>query len=190
MRLFNQLYQYRLQMHQTPLKTIKLSLLELPLLLMLTLLLAACGGSNNAAIVVGNPAPNFQLSAYSDNRTVNLSDFKGKPVMLNFWATWCAACQVEMPMIEAAYQQHQKDNLVVLGINMREDSPTIAKFLQDKQVSWPILLDLQGKVVSLYNVVGYPTSIFIDRKGVIRAIQVGSLDSASFPNQLAAILNQ
>jgi thiol-disulfide isomerase/thioredoxin len=164
------------------------------------LLLAACGdngavtgvtpetgGEPQTEIVkVGRAAPDFAATD-ANGQTVKLSDFKGKPVMVNFWATWCAPCQYEMPELKAAYQQYQGQGLVIVGVNLGEQSATVKKYLQEKDYSWPNVLDPNGTIKSAYNVIGYPTSIFIDREGIVRATQIGGLDKDFLAEKLQTI---
>lgn len=165
------------------------------LLLLLSLLLGACGDNaqagglvNDYAAKVNHLAPDFQLDDYSTGQPVKLSDFKGKPVLVNFWATWCPSCKVELPEIAQVYHQYKSQGLTVLGINMREDSQTIKNYLAGTDYNWTMLMDSNGQLVNNYGVVGYPTTFFIDRKGFIRYIYIGGLDDGTLKKQLSIIL--
>ncbi len=150
------------------------------------LLFQACstGGDNppltfvpQEAAKAGYLAPNFSLTKL-DGGQIKLEELKGKPVLLNFWATWCVPCRTEMPEIEAALRSHRQENLVVLGINAQEAPQAIQKFLDEGSYHWPMLLDPEGSVKTLFKVNSFPTSIFIDRQGYIRSLRVGVLDKA------------
>jgi len=168
----------------TNLKRVRVSIF----LLLLSVLFTACGDDKAGfSPKVGVMAPDFQLQELTGS-PLKLSDFKGKPVVLNFWATWCAACKVEMPALESLYLQHKSEGLTVLGINFKEDSPTIQSFISKGNFSWPILLDQAGDIASNYRIIGYPTTLYLDRQGVIRAIQIGGLDKAGLEEYLAKIL--
>ncbi len=162
-------------------------------LILLTLVLTACSDSGEIKFVseyaarIGYLAPDFELNDYQ-GKPVRLSDFKGKPVFINFWATWCPPCRAEMPEIEAAYRKYQKDGLVVLGIDARENDGAVKKFVEDASFSWPMLMDYRGDQISNYGVVAFPTSFFIDRQGFIRASQVGGMDKRGIDERLAKIL--
>lgn len=111
-------------------------------------------------------APNFTLVA-TNGRTISLSDFKGKNVYLNFWATWCPPCKLEMPEIEKLFNETQNSDLVILAINLGEDKKTVESFMENKNYKFTTLLDSNQSVANLYNVVSIPTSYFIDKNGNI-----------------------
>ena len=135
------------------------------LLMMIGLLLAACGGSSDFPMP-GNPAPEFTLKDLQ-GREVKLSQFRGKPVLLNFWASWCGPCREELPLIEATQQKHQGEDLVVLGVNAG-DAPEIAQaFVSENHLTFPIVLDSTSDVARAYQVRGIPTSVFINSDGQI-----------------------
>lgn len=109
-------------------------------------------------------APNFTLTT-TDGKTLSLSDFKGKNVYLNFWATWCPPCKLEMPEIEKLYKETKDSDLVILTVNLGEDKNTVTNFIKNKNYNFITLLDSNQKVADLYNVVSIPTSYFIDKNG-------------------------
>jgi cytochrome c biogenesis protein CcmG/thiol:disulfide interchange protein DsbE len=135
---------------------------------------------------VGDVAPDFSLPA-TDGTTVRLSDLRGSPVLLNFWATWCSPCRKELPVLQAAYQP-DTDDLVVLGINMRESPDKVATFAADLDLELPLLLDQEGQVSDAYQVRGLPLSLFVDRDGLIVARHVGPLDQVTMDSYLAPLL--
>ena len=115
---------------------------------------------------VGNKAPNIILNDL-DSKPVLLSDFKNKKnVIVNFWATWCPPCKEEMPLFQKIYEQN-KENLVILGINLQEDPTTIKKFLEEYKITFPILLDPNADAKKLYNVITQPVTYFINKDGII-----------------------
>jgi peroxiredoxin len=117
--------------------------------------------------VRGVPAPDFELTSL-DGKRVKLSDFRGKAVLLNFWATWCSPCKVEMPWFVDLQKKYGNDGLVILGIAMDDtDTPKIAQFASEMGVNYPVLLGTD-KVSEQYGNVDYlPTSFYIDREGRI-----------------------
>lgn len=124
------------------------------------------------AIEVGVQAPDFALHDLS-GRTVRLSDFRGRKVVLNFWASWCPPCKEEMPDFETVYRE-QRDKLIFLGVNMQEPVDAVQRFLRGEvQVTYPIVLDSDGSVTRGYNVRVYPTTYFLDEQG--RFMRIGSL---------------
>lgn len=139
------------------------------------------------APVVGAMAPNFTLTNLN-GKEVSLSQFRGRPVILNFWATWCVPCRREMPALQQAFQTHQPDGLAVLAINLKEDAALVEPFVDELGLSFEILYDSQGEVNKTYTVAGLPRTIFIDRQGVIQHIQVGELQEILLQGFLGRIL--
>lgn len=123
---------------------------------------------------VGFPAPDFELETL-DGETVSLSDFRGQAVLLNLWATWCPPCRAEMPAIEATYLDYAKQGFVVLAVNAtnQDDRRKIDEFIAQQGLTFPVLLDWDGRVSQLYQLRSLPTSFFIDREGIIRDVVVG-----------------
>lgn len=111
-----------------------------------------------------DPAIDFTLKDLEGN-DVSLSDFEGKIVLLNFWATWCGFCDLEMPDLERLYTVNE--DVVVLGINVGEDLDLVKEYVDEKKISFPIVLDETTDIASDYLVSGLPTSYFIDENGMI-----------------------
>ena len=122
---------------------------------------------------VGNLAPDFQLLNL-DGKPVSLSDLQGKPVILNFWATWCRPCVSEMPYIQEIYEEWSGKGLMLLTINLGESSSKVEKFLQSNNLSLPVLLDAKQDVALKYSIQYIPTTFFIDKDGIIQAKKIGS----------------
>jgi peroxiredoxin len=129
--------------------------------------------------VAGHPAPDFTLTNL-DGEEVSLSDFRGQPVILNFWATWCGPCRVEMPHLQEAFTTHQDDGVVVLGVNLTErDNPDdIPAFLDEFGLTFPIILDEAGEVARTYKVFGQPASVFVSSDGTVHEVFYGPVDKA------------
>ncbi len=134
----------------------------------------------------GQLAPDFSMQ-FSDGKQIRLSDWQGQPVVLNFWATWCAPCREEMPEFVAAYQRYQEDGLVIVGVNAQETATQAAGFMKQFNMTFPVALDTRGDVQQLYNVRGLPTSVFIDREGRISERWAGLLSEAALEELLAEI---
>ncbi len=128
-----------------------------------------------AAPAVGSPAPDFELEAL-DGSPVSLRGQRGRVVVVNFWATWCGPCRVEMPDLEARAVRFA-DRLVVLGVNFDETPAEVAAFRDEVGVTFPLLLDPGAKVQRLYRVLGYPTTYFVDEDGIIRIQHIGLMTS-------------
>lgn len=109
-------------------------------------------------------APGFGLKDLSGN-TVSLAQFRGHPVMLDFWATWCGPCLMASPYVEAFYERHKKDGLVVLGMNMDDDPSVVYAFAKRMKVPYPVLFAGDSSVAADYRLDGFPTFFFIDAQG-------------------------
>lgn len=135
-------------------------------------------------------APNFALKTL-DDKTLLLSDLKGKVVIVNFWATWCPPCRAEMPALQAAQAEHEAQGLVVVGVNQLEDVSLVKAFQQASNYSLNFVLDSDGKTARAYNVAGLPTSFFINREGVIEHAEYGgAMTRALIESKLAPMLSQ
>jgi peroxiredoxin len=118
------------------------------------------------------PAPDFTLPS-NGGKTVNLSQYKGQVVMINFWATWCGPCRQEMPLLESIYKKYNKMGFTLLGVNVEPDSKPAEAWLKQTPVSFPVLFDKESKVSTLYKVSGMPSTVIVDRKGNVRVIHRG-----------------
>jgi cytochrome c biogenesis protein CcmG/thiol:disulfide interchange protein DsbE len=124
---------------------------------------------------LGYLAPDFELLDF-EGRAVRLSDFRGKPVLLNFWATWCPPCRKEMPDLERFHEQYG-DKIAVLGINWNDPPAEALEFLKSYEVTYPNAVDRDGKVFVGYQLVALPTSFWIDEAGVIRGYWLGPMST-------------
>jgi thiol-disulfide isomerase/thioredoxin len=139
-------------------------------------LLSGCASSGTASEhgpEIGKLAPDFTLNGL-DGQEVSLSDLRGKPVLLNFWATWCGPCRIEMPFLQTIYEKWTGKDLVLLAVNLQEDPGKVRAFIEDAGYSFPILLTSGNEVPLSYNIRGIPATFFIDADGVIRDIKVGA----------------
>ncbi len=128
---------------------------------------------NDSPIEMGKEAPDFTLYDMDGNER-SLSEFKGKMVFLNFWATWCQYCDIEMPDLQKIHDQN--DDLVVLGVNVREDIDLVRDYLEEGGYDFPVILDEDGGIASMYLVSGMPTTYFIDAEGLILGYQPGLMN--------------
>lgn len=119
--------------------------------------------SSGSLPYAGRTAPAFTLKD-PDGRLISLSDSQGSPVLINFWATWCGPCEVEMPAIQAAFQKHQDDGLSVRAIAVDDTAANVRQFFDKRGLTFQPLLD-DGTVARAYPVFGIPTSFFPDRTG-------------------------
>ena len=135
---------------------------------------------------IGKPAPDFWFTT-DQGESTSLSAFRGKIVLLNFWATWCGPCRSEIPYIQRIYNEWSEEELVMLAINVSEGADDVTSFVQSNSLSFPVLLDSQGQVAARYLVPGLPTTFFMDKQGLIQEVKVGAFQSTA---QIESILNQ
>lgn len=134
-------------------------------------------------------APDFTLKDF-DGNNVSLSDFRGKKVFLNFWATWCPPCKAEMPDIEKIYQENKDDkDFVIIAVDLGEDEETVKNFIDQNKYNFKILLDTDQSVGAQYNITAIPTSFFIDRDGNITNMRRGSMGEEEMREYIKAIDN-
>ncbi len=128
---------------------------------------------NNVAPEENEFAPNFTLKTIN-NKSVSLSDYKGKVVFINFWATWCPACKIELPSIEKLSERFKNKPFVVIAVNVDESYPeNVKKFAQRMNLTFPVLID-NGDVSKAYRINSIPTTFIINKNGKIAAIVAGA----------------
>jgi peroxiredoxin len=145
------------------------------------------GDSSEVWARVGDPSPDFELTTL-DGSKARLSDFKGQPVVVNFWATWCGPCQSEMPAIQAAHDRYAKDNVNFLGVNVQESRDAAQFFMTSKSLAFPILLDIAGDVSRTYRVKSLPSTFFVDRQGVLREQFTGEMNASVIDRRVGSLL--
>ena len=146
-------------------------------------------GNELAGPKQGEPAPDFTLNDL-DGKPLRLSSLRGKPVLINFWATWCAPCRAEMPDIVKAYNRYKDNDFVVLSVNIKDDfgPEAVKKFIADYKMTFPVVRDALGEVEQTYRLRGYPTSVFVDRTGKITAVVAGPVTGGTLEARLKEIL--
>jgi cytochrome c biogenesis protein CcmG, thiol:disulfide interchange protein DsbE len=135
-------------------------------------------------VTVGDTAPPLSGTTV-DGRTVSLADLHGKPVIVNFWASWCGPCIREFPVLKDAEVQHP--GLVILGVIYQDDADHAKAFATQMSADWANLTDPDGSMANAYLVVAPPQSYFIDGKGIVRSRQIGEITAADLERQYAAI---
>ena len=128
-------------------------------------------------------APNFELTTFT-SQPMRLSDYRGKVVVLNFWASWCIPCRDEQPVLETLAKRYQNQGVVFLGINIQDNEHDGLAFIHHYGVTYPVAPDPTGAVYINYGVVGIPETYLVSRQGTIAQKLVGPVDA----NQLAASL--
>ncbi len=139
------------------------------------------------APIAGHPAPDFELKNL-EGEVVRLSNFRGRPVIVNFWATWCAPCRAEFPDFQQIAVENG-DNLVIIGVNYTaNDSPALVPgFVEEFGITFPIVLDETGETVETYQVIGLPTTVFVDNNGIIKEVFTGPINKAYIEGKLAEL---
>lgn len=163
--------------------------LALIVILALGLLMMGCSSKSEPEVAqVGGISPDFKLQSL-DGQSVSLSDFKGKPILINFWASWCGPCGYEMPYLQEVYEEWSDKEVVLLAINIGDSSSTVEKFMQDHNLSFPVLLDTKQIVSQKYNIMALPTTFFIGKDGVIQEKIMGAFpNKEEIENRLAKIV--
>jgi thiol-disulfide isomerase/thioredoxin len=119
---------------------------------------------------------------------VSLSDYRGRPVIVNFWASWCGPCKEEFPLFAAARERHADEGLEILGIVHDDSAEAAGAFARERSAAWPMLLDPDDSAWKAYLGLGVPMSFYVDRQGIIRAVSFGPPPSRSLDLQIAKIL--
>jgi cytochrome c biogenesis protein CcmG/thiol:disulfide interchange protein DsbE len=142
------------------------------------------------APLVGHPAPDFTLNTWNNpsQPTIQLSALKGKPVVMNIWASWCEPCKSEVPTFEAAWQQHQSEGIVFLGIDYNDAAADAQHFLQQYGVTYPSGPDASGTISTSYGVSNVPSTIFIDRSGTVVRKILGPVDAQTLEDEIQQLL--
>jgi thiol-disulfide isomerase/thioredoxin len=123
------------------------------------------------ALDVGNPAPAFKLPDLN-GRQVSLDQYKGKVVLLDFWATWCNPCRISMPLLEQL-QKEYPNNLVLLTVNLQDPRDDVREFMRQQHLNAQVLLDEQGDVGRVYGSTQIPMQVLIDKEGIVRDVRIG-----------------
>ena len=136
---------------------------------------------------VGREAPDFTVRTL-DGTDVKLSDYRGRPVWINFWATWCPPCRAETPDIQEVYEGHESDGLVVLAISIGESPSTVEGYVKRTGTTFTVAVDQATSVAAQYRIVGIPTHFFVDRDGVLREWRIGSMSKKTMEKKVGEIL--
>lgn len=151
-------------------------------------LLAGCGDDGPTAIPKGTPAPAFRAQRLDGGQVDFPADFRGRAVVLRFWADWCPYCNREMREIEPIYQRLKGQGLEVLAVNVAQTPGVARKFVEDTGISYPVLLDEKGQIARRYGVIGLPHTYFIDRQGRVQGKVVGETPGEVFEREAQRLL--
>jgi cytochrome c biogenesis protein CcmG/thiol:disulfide interchange protein DsbE len=136
-------------------------------------------------------APNFEMQFFNgyeweDLQTAQLSDFEGRPVVLNFWASWCVECKIEADLLEQTWRDYRDDGVVFLGVAYIDVEPKSLAYLEEYNITYPNAPDLRSSVSSKYDITGVPETFFIDKEGNVVHIQLGPVNET----MLTGIIDQ
>ena len=156
--------------------------------------LLAFGLSRDPSVIrsplLGRPAPDFALRTLHSGKKIQLSEFRGRVVVINFWASWCAACREEHPALIAAWDRYRDQGVVMLGIDYQDRVSDALAFVREMGGDWPILEDPGGKVALSYGVYGVPETFFIDRRGIVQYKRIGASSYELLTDQIQQLLDQ
>jgi peroxiredoxin len=141
-------------------------------------------------VEVGQPPPEFTLVSLDGNE-VSLADYQGQPVLINFWASWCPPCRLEMPDLVAAYEAHKDEGFVILAIDLtfQDSIPDVETFVEEFGMTFPVLLDQDGIVTNeRYRLLGLPMSIFVNREGMVTRLHIGAMTGEQVDEFVAEIV--
>jgi len=138
--------------------------------------------------LVGRRGPGFALPTLDASRVIRLSDLRGQVVVINFWASWCAACRQEHPNLLAAWERYRDQGVVLLGIDYQDSSAAAKAFMKQMGGDWPILTDPESRVAIDYGVYGVPETFFIGRDGVVDLKHVGASSYALLTDEIQRLL--
>jgi peroxiredoxin len=133
------------------------------------------------------PAPDFTLETL-DGETVQLEDYAGEVVLINFWASWCPPCKAEMPDLQRYYEAYRDEGFVILGVNASEERGAVEAFVADHDITFPVAIDSTQEMMGEYGVTGLPSSFFVDREGRILGYWPGVLTFDLLEERLTPVL--
>jgi cytochrome c biogenesis protein CcmG, thiol:disulfide interchange protein DsbE len=144
--------------------------------------------ASGSAPRVGELAPNFRVRDLEGN-IVELSDLRGQPVWINFWASWCPPCRAENPDIQAVYEEHASAGLVILAISIAEDEGTVRDYVMRTGLTFTFALDQTTEIAARYRIVGIPTHFFIDADGILREWRIGSMSKKMMETRVQEVMS-
>ncbi|QPK63972.1 TlpA family protein disulfide reductase [Methylomonas sp. LL1] len=147
-------------------------------------------GTSSFAVEENQPVPNCSASMADSSDTLNFDNYKGKVILVDFWATWCPPCKKSMPFLNALRNQHLKEGFEIVAINVDENSEDARQFLQSYPVDYKIAFDASGNCPGVFDVKAMPSSYLIDRTGKVRLIHLGyrDEDQSAISERVTALL--
>jgi peroxiredoxin len=152
---------------------------------LLSFFLFSCSSSPRNSVEEGDIAPDFKTVNGMDD-LISLSEFQGKKVLIHFWADWCAECRAEFPKLEKAYQKYKMYNFEIIAINVGQSKNHVQSFVDEFNLTFPMLLDEHSEIAKQYGIRGLPTNFFIDEYMVVTKMIIGWVDE----KQINQIINK
>jgi cytochrome c biogenesis protein CcmG, thiol:disulfide interchange protein DsbE len=161
------------------------------ILIFIAVILFSLGNHPNQSVSpfqIGAPLGEFSLNDIN-GKTIHLSDYKGQLVLINAWATWCPPCRAEMPLLDAYYQAHREQGLVILAVNSGDSQEQTAAFARASSLSFPVLVDPGSVTVHGIGINNLPTSILVGKDGAVKAVHIGMFTEDSLEAEITPLLN-
>jgi len=144
-------------------------------------------GTQAGSMLDGKPAPDFTLNLF-DGRSITLSDLKGKPVLINFWASWCGPCRDEAPVLERGWRAYKDKGVIFIGVDVRDEEKAALAFIKEFNITYPNGPDTTNRISINYGVTGVPESFFVNRDGVVIRRHVGATNEQQLKRYIEEIL--
>ena len=144
----------------------------------------SCSSPRNS-IEEGDMAPDFKSETVNEV-SFSLANIKGKKILIHFWADWCSECRAEFPKLEEAYQKYKNDNFEIIAVNVAQSGKHVKSFVDEFNLTFPMLLDEQSEIAKQYGIRGLPTNFFVDENMYVTKIIIGWVDE----KQINQIINE
>lgn len=155
------------------------------ILMLTSIIFSIIGCSEKSAYLVkGDIVPDIEFSTV-DGEALTLNEFRGKTILIHFWADWCSECRAEFPKLEQAYQKHREDGFEILAVNVAQSKSHVQSFKDEFGLNFPMLMDENSLVAKKFGIRGLPTNYFIDTDGKVERVIIGWVDE----EQIALVLN-
>jgi cytochrome c biogenesis protein CcmG, thiol:disulfide interchange protein DsbE len=161
----------------------------LPVILLLLLGAMLLVRGSGSPTEIGKVAPDFSLTTL-DGEPISLADLRGRPVIVNFWASWCVPCLEEFPLLAEAHERHADEGLAVVGVVYQDTSLAARTFLERHGAAWPSAADPDGRAADAYGILAPPETFLIDRDGRIAARALGQFTAGWLDEKVAAIMER
>jgi peroxiredoxin len=148
---------------------------------------AQAGAPAINGLAIGQPAPDFTARTLDGNQ-IRLSDLKGSPVAMSFWATWCVPCKTELPELQSASLRYSSAHLQILPVNAGESESVVSTYLSKLNLNLNVVLDPDKEIMSRYGIIVLPVTVWVDGKGVVRAEHIGPLDHSLIDRYVADLM--